>query len=290
MKLGRISAATWQRSPPSASRPVAGAYARRVQRRGRCGHRRWRRGGQGRYQVRPARPRPQGGQHLLGVRRRPRQLHRQGAELHPDLRRGHLRATRDPHQDGPGQVHRRHLLDHRRAQEGRRLRRPVLHRRPGPADPLRRHLDHGAGLPRGQEALLGQGLDLGGQRPEEGRRGDQPPGVQHLHAVRRRPQVRRGRRADDRQRDPRRAMRRRRRTRASSRSSARPSPRRTTAWASRRTTPPSAPRSRTCSRSGSAPASGRSRSTSTSARPSFKPGEGNPPTPAACGSTGGATG
>ena len=68
----------------------------------------------------------------------------------------------------------RDLLDHRRPQGEGLLRRAVLHRRPGPAGPHRRH-DRITGpetLDR-QEALLGQGLDL---RPQKVK--DKYPGVQ----------------------------------------------------------------------------------------------------------------
>ena len=50
-----------------------------------------------------------------------------------------------------------HLLDHRQAQEGRRLRRPVLHRPPGPAGPQRTTTRSPARGPQRQEALLGDG-------------------------------------------------------------------------------------------------------------------------------------
>ena len=64
---------------------------------------------------------------------------------------------------GPGQVHRRDVLDHRRAQGEGLLRRSLLRRRPGPPRPRRRHLDHRPRQPQRQEALLGQGLDLGAE-------------------------------------------------------------------------------------------------------------------------------
>jgi glutamate transport system substrate-binding protein len=51
------------------------------------------------------------------------------------------------------------------------LRRTVLHRRPGPAGARRRLLDHRPSRLERQEAVLGQGLDLGAaERQEEGAR------------------------------------------------------------------------------------------------------------------------
>ncbi len=86
------------------------------------------------------------------------------------------------------------------------LRRPLLHRRPGPAHPCRRRVDHGARLPRRQEALLRQGLDLGpegqGQVPRS-----PAPGVRHLLGVPAGPLHGWRRRADDRRHDPRRVCR-----------------------------------------------------------------------------------
>ena len=49
------------------------------------------------------------------------------------LEGGAVRAARDADPERPGRLHRRHLLDHRRPQGEGRLRRAVLHRRPGPA-------------------------------------------------------------------------------------------------------------------------------------------------------------
>ena len=150
-------------------------------------------------------------------------------QRHP-VRRGADPAARDADLHRPGQLHRRHLLDHRRAQAEGLVRRPVLHRRPGPARPHRRDGDHRPGHPDRQEALLGQGLHLG--REGQGQVPRRPAaGVRHLLQVRRGAQRQGRRRPDHRQHDPRRLRQPARPTRASSSSSARPSPRRSTASA-----------------------------------------------------------
>ena len=77
---------------------------------------------------------------------------------------GAERPARDPDRERPGRPGRRDLLDQRRAQGEGRLRRPVLHRPPGPAGPRRRHLDHRARRPQREEALLGHRLHLGAER------------------------------------------------------------------------------------------------------------------------------
>ena len=57
-----------------------------------------------------------------------------------------------------------HLHDHRGPQAGRRLRRSVLPRTPGPAGPAQRDRDHRTGHVGRQGPVLGAGHDVGGER------------------------------------------------------------------------------------------------------------------------------
>ena len=83
---------------------------------------------QGRHQVRPARPRPEGGLEVHRLRRRRRDLRRQGARPRrpatSSWSRRPSRPARDAHLDRAGRHGRRDLLDHRHAQ-GRRSPSPA---------------------------------------------------------------------------------------------------------------------------------------------------------------------
>ena len=138
-------------------------------------------------------------------------------------------ATRDADPERPGQVHRRHLLDHRCPQGEGRLRRPVPDHRTEPAGAGRQHRHHRCRVAaEQQEAVLGVGFDAGaahqGQVPRRA-----VAAVRHVLGVRRGTEERCDRRGDHRRGDSGRL--RGAQSRARSRSSAGPSPRRSTASA-----------------------------------------------------------
>ncbi|CAA9305297.1 MAG: Glutamate ABC transporter, substrate-binding protein GluB, partial [uncultured Friedmanniella sp.] len=176
------------------------------------GERRPRRGGgqlgrprDHRHQVRPAGPRPAGRQRLPGLRRHRRPLRGQGARLHRrDVQGVAVGPARDAAAERPGRDDLRDLLDHRRAQAEGLLRRPLLRRRPGPAGEERQHRHHRPGLPRRQEALLGDRLHVGAEDQGQLRLRRAAAGVRHLLQVRAGPEQRDDRRGHHRQRHPRR--------------------------------------------------------------------------------------
>ena len=140
-----------------------------------------------------------------------------------------VRAARDADPERSGQVHRRHLLDHRCPQGEGRLRRAVPGHRAEPAGEGGQHRHHRRGVAaEQQEAVLGVGFDAGaahqGQVPRRA-----AAAVRHLLGLRRGAEERRDRRGDHRRGDPRRL--RRAEPRRRSRSSASRSPRSTTASA-----------------------------------------------------------
>ena len=166
---GRISAAT---ALAAIGLAACGArYARRVQRRGRCGHRRRR--GRSRSvssSTNPAsasrRAAPTRGSTSTSRTTSPRRL-----ELHPDLRRGHLRATQTLIKSG--QV--KYIVGTYSITDARK--KDVAFAGPyfiAGQDLLIRSDDTSITGPDSLkgEALLGQGLDIGRQRAEEVRRGD----------------------------------------------------------------------------------------------------------------------
>ena len=110
-----------------------------------------------------------------------------GYDARPSSRRPPAPA-RDAALDRPGQVHRRHLLDHRRPQEEGRLRRPVLHRRPGPARAADDTSITGPDTLAGKKLCSVTGSTSAQNVKDEGP-GRQAAGVRHLLRVRRRPQA-----------------------------------------------------------------------------------------------------
>ena len=102
------------------------------------------------------------------LRRRHRPLDRRIARL----RRGQDRVQGDPvgepragDRQRRHRLLRRHLLDHRQAQGADRLRRPVLHHRPGPARRRRQRRHQRARRPRRQDRVLGDRLDADPEHP-----------------------------------------------------------------------------------------------------------------------------
>ena len=175
-------------SAPAAS---AAASARRLWRSRRTGREGPRRVAHHRRQVRSAWPRAEGaGRHDVRLRRRGRQVRgrRSSASRNPaSTWKETPSAERETALTEPGgRLHRRDLLDHRQPQEGRRLRRPVLHRPSGPAGQVRQHRHLRPERPERQAALLGQGLHLGAEDQGHLRRRRAAQGVRQLLRLRRR--------------------------------------------------------------------------------------------------------
>ena len=205
MKVRQIGAVGRRIGPRrSASPPAAAAVGQRQRRRRRRQH------VQGRHQVRPAGSRPEGGLGLHRLRRRRRDLRRQGARP---------RGRRHPVRPGARAPSARRSSRPGRSTWSSRPTRSPTSARPkvsfaGPyfiagQDLLVRADDTSI---TGPETLTGKklcsvtGLDLGaegqGQVPRR-----PAAGVRHLLRVRRRPRLQGRRRPDDRQHDPRRLRR-----------------------------------------------------------------------------------
>ena len=147
---------------------------------------------------------------LHRLRRRHRHLHRRRARRDPGQH--HLEGSQQRptpaavgiRRRGPDRVH---LLHHRPAQAGRRLRRALLRGPPGPARAPQRHRDHRARSAGRQNPVLGARHHLGGLR-------HQPLPGQHqtdretaVLRLRHRVGQQRGRRGHHRRRHPRRVRR-----------------------------------------------------------------------------------
>ncbi len=154
-----------------------------------------------------------------------------------------VRSARDTHRGRSAPADLRHLLDHRRSQATRVVRRSVLPCRAGSPRPCRRHVDHRPRIPQRQEALLGDRLDIGEEDQGHPGRECRPARAGHVLQVRDGPRRGHARRGDHGQRHPGRLRRAGPVQGGSSRSWARRSPPSGTALASRRATPPCAPRS-----------------------------------------------
>ena len=109
-----------------------------------------------------------------------------------------VRRAGERDQDPAGRHDRRHLLDHRQPQEGRRLRRPVLPGPPGPAGQVGQQQHLRAERPQRQAALLRQGLDVGAEDQGLLRHRRAAAGVRRVLRLRPGAEVRRGRRSDHR--------------------------------------------------------------------------------------------
>ena len=145
-----------------------------------------------------------------GLRRRDRQDHRRAIfggtprtwTTKIEFVETRVDEPRAVHPGGQGRHGRRHLHDQRHPQAGRRLRRPVLRRRPGHHGQGRRHSIKGVDDLNGKKVCSVAGFDVDQERPGEGPAGRRLDELRHVLAVRRGARRRPGRGGHHRQHHP----------------------------------------------------------------------------------------